>query len=223
MASAVSSTHPARRRLTRVVSPRIMSLAARALGILFCVALIAAGCYFYSGLFELALDYPTRLAGASEMYPPAGTFGYYWVCLREVLGAVISTFFPFGIGLAFAALALSQLAIGRPSVISLPPRIGLFVCMAATLAAVAYLEFSTRSSAGDRLLHSSVVPGVAMLFRRAWWPRAVVVLSLWSSIVLIGWSLHESILAFGLAGGALLLLSSAMSWNHESTGPRPKG
>lgn len=222
-ASVVSSALSARRRVIRVVSSRIMSLAARALGILFCVALIAAGCYFYSGLFELALDYPTRLAGASATYPPAGTFAYYWVCLREVLGTVISTFFPFGIGLAFAALALSQLAIGRPSVISLPPRIGLFVCTAATLAAVAYLVFSTRSSAGDRLLHSSVVPGVAILFRRTWWPRAIVVLSFWSGIVLIGWSVRESNLAFGLAGGALLLLSSAMIWNHESTAPHPKG
>ena len=206
-----------------MLAPRNMSLAARALGILFCVALIGAGCYFYSGLFELALDYPTRLAGVWEMYPPAGTFGYYWVCLREVLGTVISTFFPFGIGLTFAALALSQLAIGRPSAVSLPPRIGLFVCIAATLAALAYLVFSTRSSAGDRLLHSSVIPGVAILFRRTWWPRSLVVLSLWSGIVLIGWSVRESILAFGLAGGALLLLSSAMIWHHESTATQSKG
>jgi hypothetical protein len=192
-----------------------MSLIARSLGILFCVALICAGCYFYSGLFELALDYPTRLAGVWEMYPPAGTFGYYWVCLREVLLTLVSTFSPFGIGLAFAALALCQFLIGRPSAISLPPRIGLLVCIAATLAAFPQVLDSTIDSSGDRLLRSALIPGVAMLWRRVWWPRSLVVLSIWSGIVLIGLSVRVQHWEFGLAGGALLLLSLTMFLHHE--------
>ncbi len=176
-----------------------------AIGIVVALGLISAAIWFWWGMSELALDYPTRLAGQMPQYPAEGTFAFYLGCTVALLSSFMVTIFPFGVGFLASVFCLRRLCGLGVDHMRVSPWLGVTVATLSLLPAIRFLTDSSPSF--GRFFAEAAWPSLLVLPCRILWPHGLIILSAWGGCVLCGMGIAHSVPAFTLSGLALTTLN----------------
>lgn len=193
-----------------------MTSIAKWLGVLIALAIIGGGLWLMSVFVELSLDYPTRLAGQSQLYPdPPGTWGYYKSCASAIMFSLWGFIYPFGIAMLAATYCLWDLVGGSLNCYRVSRLWGLVIGLLSANTLLATIFWNPSSLIRWESSIWSAWPAIAIIFNPKLWPYALIIMSCWIGCLLTAMSIYSpSGSAWSTPGVALTALNVITLYRH---------